>query len=205
MQKYIIKPLEFDIPELDKTLKNKILIEPNMYLLIGKSKVGKTALCFKLINELFHDHPKLKQVGYFHFDNTHKYWIGKCAESVIFPSSKISFHHIVVDNNLKFIVQLKNHLDQNTYSLIVIDVNINELNKFSASPYKDLLSELMKLIHKFRISIIVTERANLPAVMSPVFQESKNTPIPEKWLLDRPEYYGINDITEFGQTRLYVW
>jgi len=209
MTKYIIKPLDFSNTSDIDELTSKLVTTSILIYCYGAPKVGKTALCYKLL------HTILKQghtdynpffVGTDKKEET-QYWNDKIKSvsedySPYIPAFKEPkmYNLLKVNNAVSFLLKwilLQVMFSNHNNNFLIIDDLDTLRNEYDVDTTISLVEQALKWAKSNKITIFITCKKKYE------FIGGLNYDIPvEYWKLEKAEY--LNDILEFGGTRLTI-
>lgn len=179
--KYIVSPLLIEETSDIEPLAKDVLNYNGINFLVGKPKVGKSALAKKLMN----------------------WWEKKEMKTIIYPVDKSN--NKTEAARLILLSLLMNEVKRSENCLIIID-DFNYVSNNTYTAYnRILIYELNWMIQKYQSKIIVTVRSKREIEKIVKLLEIKHIgKINYRHLvLERPAFIG-GDIKEFGECRVWV-
>jgi len=210
MKEFIIKPIDINRITDIKSLIESLNQSEKFIVCLGKEKVGRTALSFKLLNGLLSDEHRDWKPLFVCMDkpSVYQYWQGKFKEMIEDKKVLERFERI------PFIYPLENEqpfdyltatIKEYKPALIIVDGYDNLLKLNESEEDKRLIIKLY-FIYSFLNRFFLENKTTILITWQNSYginrkkYEGVNI---EYWELERPEYMG-EYIQEYGDTRLKI-
>jgi GTPase SAR1 family protein len=215
--KYILSPLLFEkISDIEPIAKD-LLEYDGINFLVGKAKVGKTALAYKLMHWWLQQE-KL-EIPYFITGgkmSSYQYWDSKFCQLHIPVSTFLLFNGIKRINyastkntsdpaNIIMLALLGEEIKITSYCLIIIDDWEGIINDSNSAYTRLLLLQLNSLRIKNKAKVFFTGRSKkkIERIIEVLKTEQQENFMYRYLKLERPAYIG-GDIKEFGECRIWM-